>query len=45
MCSLLAKKAQNISAFHDVSDMFEEYFLTFLQDKGILDQKLLIQIG
>lgn len=34
MASLLAKREQHLSALHDVSDLFELYFSTFVQDDG-----------
>lgn len=34
MTALLAKAEQNIDALHDVSDLFENYFTTFVADDG-----------
>lgn len=34
MTALLAKAKQNIYALHDVSDLFENYFTTFIADDG-----------
>lgn len=34
MTALLAKAEQNIYALHDVSDLFENYFTTFVTDDG-----------
>jgi hypothetical protein len=34
MTALLAKAEQNINALHDVSDLFENYFTTFVADDG-----------
>lgn len=34
MTALLAKAEQNIYALHDVSDLFENYFTTFVADDG-----------
>ncbi|KVV13418.1 hypothetical protein AP058_02781 [Flavobacterium sp. TAB 87] len=34
MTSLLAKEKQDIYALHDVSDLFENYFSTFVKDDG-----------
>ena len=34
MTSLLAKEKQDINALHDVSDLFENYFSTFVKDDG-----------
>lgn len=34
MTALLAKEEQNIAVLADVSDLFEEYFSTFIQDDG-----------
>ena len=34
MTALLAKAEQNIYALHDVSDLFENYFTTFVADNG-----------
>lgn len=34
MTSLLAKEKQDINALHDVSDLFENYFSTFIKDDG-----------
>lgn len=34
MTALLAKAEQNIYALHDVSDLFENYFTTFITDDG-----------
>jgi hypothetical protein len=34
MAALLAKKEQHLGALHDVSDLFELYFSTFVKDDG-----------
>lgn len=43
MTSLLAKKEQNLYALHDVSDLFEKYFSTFIKDDGEFDNPLNIR--
>lgn len=43
MTSLLAKKEQNIYALHDVSDLFEKYFSTFIKDDGEFENPLNIR--
>lgn len=43
MTSLLAKAEQNIYALHDVSDLFENYFSTFVKDDGEFAKSLNIK--
>lgn len=43
MTSLLAKKEQNLYALHDVSDLFEKYFSTFIKDDGEFENPLNIR--
>lgn len=43
MTSLLAKAKQNIYALRDVSDLFENYFSTFIKDDGELANNLNIK--
>ncbi len=43
MTALLAKAEQNIYALHDVSDLFENYFLTFISDDGEFANKFNIK--
>ena len=44
MISLYAKKVQNIDALHNVSDLFERYFSTFIKDNGEFSKPLNIKI-
>lgn len=43
MTSLLAKKEQNLHALHDVSDLFEKYFSTFIKDDNEFENPLIIR--
>ncbi len=43
MTSLLAKKEQDLYALHDVSDLFEKYFSTFIKDDGKFENPLNIR--
>ena len=43
MTALLAKAKQNIYALHDVSDLFENYFSTFVKDDGEFAKELNIK--
>ena len=43
MTSLLAKKEQNLYALHNVSDLFEKYFSTFIKDDGEFENPLNIK--
>lgn len=43
MTSLLAKKEQNLYALHNVSDLFEKYFSTFIKDDGEFSNPLNIK--
>jgi hypothetical protein len=43
MTSLLAKKEQNLYALHNVSDLFEKYFSTFIKDDGEFENPLIIR--
>jgi hypothetical protein len=43
MTALLAKAEQNIYVLHDVSDLFENYFSTFIKDDGEFAKALNIQ--
>ena len=43
MTSLLAKKEQNLYALHNVSDLFEKYFSTFIKDDGEFENPLNIR--
>lgn len=43
MTALLAKAEQNIDALHDVSDLFENYFTTFVADDGEFANKFNIK--
>lgn len=43
MTALLAKAEQNIYALHDVSDLFENYFSTFIKDDGEFAKELNIK--
>ena len=43
MTALLAKAKQNIYALHDVSDLFENYFSTFIKDDGEFAKELNIK--
>lgn len=43
MTALLAKAHQNIYVLHDVSDLFESYFSTFIKDDGEFAKSLNIQ--
>lgn len=43
MTSLLAKKEQNLYALHNVSDLFEKYFSTFIKDDGEFEKPLNIR--
>ncbi|WBM74021.1 ATP-binding protein [Saprospira grandis] len=43
MTSLLAKKEQNLYALHNVSDLFEKYFSTFIKDDGEFESPLNIK--
>lgn len=43
MSALLAKANQNIYVLHDVSDLFENYFSTFIKDDGEFAKTLNIQ--
>ncbi len=43
MTSLLAKKEQNLYALHNVSDLFEKYFSTFIKDDGDFENPLNIK--
>ncbi|ASS47509.1 MAG: hypothetical protein A3D31_16885 [Candidatus Fluviicola riflensis] len=43
MTALLAKEHQDINALHDVSDLFEKYFSTFIKDDGEFSKLLNIQ--
>lgn len=43
MTALLAKAEQNIYALHDVSDLFENYFSTFVKDDGEFAKELNIK--
>ncbi len=43
MTALLAKAHQNIYVLHDVSDLFENYFSTFIKDDGEFAKALNIQ--
>lgn len=43
MTALLAKAEQNIYVLNDVSDLFENYFSTFVKDDGEFAKKLNIQ--
>lgn len=44
MTALLAQKEQNIHALSDVSDLFEQYFSTFVKDEGEFANSLNIKI-
>lgn len=43
MAALLAKAHQNLAVLHDVSDLFEKYFSTFIKDQEELDNKFNLQ--
>ena len=43
MTSLLAKEEQNLYALHNVSDLFEKYFSTFIKDDGKFESPLNIK--
>ncbi|APD07666.1 hypothetical protein UJ101_02165 [Flavobacteriaceae bacterium UJ101] len=43
MTSLLAKQEQNLYALHNVSDLFEKYFSTFIKDDGEFENPLNIK--
>ncbi|WP_020537329.1 ATP-binding protein [Lewinella cohaerens] len=43
MTALLARAEQNIYALHDVSDLFENYFSTFIKDDGEFAKELNIK--
>lgn len=43
MTGLLAKEHQDIYALHDVSDLFEKYFSTFIKDDGEFSKPLNIK--
>lgn len=43
MTALLSKAEQDINALHDVSDLFENYFSTFIKDDGEFANTLNIQ--
>ena len=43
MTSLLSKAEQNIYVLHDVSDLFENYFSTFIRDDGEFANELNIK--
>lgn len=43
MTSLLAKQEQNLYALHNVSDLFEKYFSTFIKDDGEFESPLNIK--
>lgn len=43
MTSLLAKKEQNLYALHNVADLFENYFSTFIKDDGEFENPLNIR--
>ncbi len=43
MTALLAKAEQNIYALHDVSELFENYFSTFIKDEGEFAKSLNVQ--
>jgi hypothetical protein len=43
MTSLLANQEQNLYALHDVSDLFEKYFSTFIKDDGEFENPLNIK--
>ena len=43
MTSLLAKEKQNIGVLYDVSDLFEKYFSTFINDDGEFADALIIR--
>lgn len=40
MAALLAKAKQNINVLHDVSELFEKYFSTFVNDNGEFDKSI-----
>ena len=44
MTALLAKKEQNIYALADVSDLFEKYFSSFINDNGAFSNQINIKI-
>ena len=43
MTSLIAKQEQNLYALHNVSDLFEKYFSTFIKDDGEFESPLNIK--
>lgn len=43
MTTLLAKAKQNINVLHDVSELFEKYFSTFVIDNGEFDKNVNIK--
>jgi DNA polymerase III delta prime subunit len=43
MAARLAIEKNNLNALHEVYDLFDEYFKTFIQDSGLLQDKIIIK--
>jgi len=43
MAAKLAVEKNNLSALHEVHDLFDEYFKTFVRDNGLLQDKLILK--